>query len=75
MIAAAYIPALTDRIVHRFNPLRVILFGSHARGDAQSDSDIDLLVHAGANQPTVVLLPGERQLRRGTAELTLRFEH
>lgn len=44
MIASAYIPALTERIVQRFQPLRLILFGSHARGDAQPDSDIDLLV-------------------------------
>jgi predicted nucleotidyltransferase len=29
---------------HGFHIDRVILFGSHARGDAQADSDIDLLV-------------------------------
>jgi len=28
----------------RFNPQRVILFGSHARGTAHRDSDVDLLV-------------------------------
>lgn len=27
-----------------FNPERVVLFGSHARGDATPDSDVDLLV-------------------------------
>lgn len=27
-----------------FDPDRVILFGSHARGDATPDSDVDLLV-------------------------------
>ncbi len=31
-------------VVERFHPLRVILFGSHARGTARSDSDVDLLV-------------------------------
>ena len=35
---------MTDRIVQGFQPERIILFGSHARGDAQPDSDIDLLV-------------------------------
>ena len=31
-------------IVERFDPERIILFGSHARGDAGSDSDVDLLI-------------------------------
>lgn len=36
--------AMVDRIVRRFRPERVILFGSHARGDAGPESDVDLLV-------------------------------
>jgi predicted nucleotidyltransferase len=32
------------RIARQFDPLRIILFGSWARGDARPDSDIDLLV-------------------------------
>ena len=35
---------LTDRIVQNFQPIRLILFGSHARGEANPHSDIDLLV-------------------------------
>ncbi len=35
---------MVDRIVQRFHPVRVILFGSHARGTARPDSDVDLLV-------------------------------
>lgn len=35
---------MVDRIVDRFSPEQVILFGSHARGDAGPDSDVDLLV-------------------------------
>ena len=31
-------------IVERFDPDRIILFGSHARGTANIDSDIDLLI-------------------------------
>ncbi|MBF0294077.1 MAG: nucleotidyltransferase domain-containing protein [Magnetococcales bacterium] len=34
----------TRIIVEMADPEQVILFGSHARGEAQSDSDIDLLV-------------------------------
>lgn len=35
---------MTDRIVERFSPLRIMLFGSQARGTANRHSDIDLLV-------------------------------
>ncbi len=35
---------MTRRIIEQFNPIKIVLFGSHARGTAVSDSDIDLLV-------------------------------
>ncbi|MBH0185097.1 MAG: nucleotidyltransferase domain-containing protein [Nitrospira sp.] len=35
---------MVRRIVERFHPERVILFGSHARGTAGPQSDVDLLV-------------------------------
>ena len=35
---------MVRRLVTRFHPDKVILFGSHARGDAEPDSDVDLLV-------------------------------
>ena len=35
---------MVRRIVKRFHPDRVILFGSHARGTADPDSDVDLLI-------------------------------
>jgi predicted nucleotidyltransferase/DNA-binding XRE family transcriptional regulator len=35
---------MVNRIVERFRPEKVILFGSHARGEARPDSDVDLLV-------------------------------
>ena len=44
MTSAEYIPEIVQRIVERFQPLRIILFGSQARGEAHPDSDIDLLV-------------------------------
>jgi predicted nucleotidyltransferase len=38
------IEAMVKRLVERFAPDQIILFGSHARGTATSDSDVDLLV-------------------------------
>jgi uncharacterized protein len=38
------IDRIVKRIVKRFRPERIILFGSQARGDAGPDSDVDLLV-------------------------------
>ncbi len=35
---------LVRRLARQFDPDQIILFGSHARGDARPDSDIDLLV-------------------------------
>ena len=35
---------MTRRIIEQFNPIKIVLFGSHARGTAVPDSDIDLLV-------------------------------
>lgn len=35
---------MVERLVERFGPEQIILFGSHARGTAGPDSDIDLLV-------------------------------
>ncbi len=37
---------MVRRIVEGFHPERIILFGSHARGTAGPDSDVDLLVVA-----------------------------
>ena len=38
------IDELVSRIVKRFRPEKIILFGSHARGTAGQDSDADILV-------------------------------
>lgn len=38
------IQKMVDRIVEQFHPEQIILFGSHARGGAGPDSDVDLLV-------------------------------
>jgi predicted nucleotidyltransferase len=44
--SAEIIEQMKNRIVGEFDPLRVILFGSHARGDAGVHSDVDFLVVA-----------------------------
>jgi predicted nucleotidyltransferase len=44
MTDTALIETMTERIVRHFQPLQLILFGSHARGDATPRSDVDLLV-------------------------------
>jgi uncharacterized protein len=43
METKAYIPELVERL-KKLHPYKIILFGSHAYGDADQDSDIDLLV-------------------------------
>ena len=35
---------VAETIVERFNPVRIILFGSHARREETDDSDLDLFV-------------------------------
>ncbi len=44
MVATSEIQGLADRIAREFRPLRIILFGSHARDGADRDSDVDLMV-------------------------------
>jgi len=44
MDALEYLPEITRRIVKTSDPEKIILFGSHARGHADADSDLDLLV-------------------------------
>ena len=64
-IDRATIQAITRLIVERFNPEQIILFGSHARGEANEHSDLDLLV-------VMHLDAGQRQhgnpIRRAIAE-------
>jgi predicted nucleotidyltransferase len=43
-ISSEKIENFVERVVHEFNPEKIILFGSHAKEGATSDSDVDLLV-------------------------------
>ncbi len=50
MIQAALLEQVTRTIIERFHPKRIVLFGSHARGDAGSDSDLDLFIEMQTSQ-------------------------
>ena len=55
--------AVRDRIVSKFQPRRIVLFGSRARGEEGANSDLDLFVEMETNRR-----PPER-----TAEVTAIF--
>ncbi|MGH7557896.1 MAG: excisionase family DNA-binding protein [Gemmatimonadota bacterium] len=57
----AAIGEMVRRIVERFHPQRIVLFGSYARGGAGPDSDVDLLV----------IMPLERSKRDVQVEIRL----
>lgn len=44
MVSMAAIQDLAEQIAREFDPDKIILFGSFARGTAGPDSDVDLLV-------------------------------
>ena len=43
-VAQQVLQEVTRRLVETFHPVRIILFGSQARGTADDRSDVDLLV-------------------------------
>ncbi|MGA9623404.1 MAG: nucleotidyltransferase domain-containing protein [Bryobacteraceae bacterium] len=55
MASSAAIDAMVRTIVEHISPEKVILFGSHARGNPRPDSDVDLMV--------VVQEPGNRRAK------------
>lgn len=46
MVSLDILSQIRQRLVEQFHPQRIILFGSQARGTADSRSDVDLLVIA-----------------------------
>lgn len=65
---ASLLPEIVRRIVEEVDPARIVLFGSHARGDATADSDVDLLIvtQGDAAQRETVL-----RVRRRLADLPI----
>jgi len=59
LVQPACLPEAIERIRRQFDPLRIILFGSWARGQARPDSDLDLLV----------VLPHVENKRRAAVEI------
>lgn len=44
MITQKQIQAAAGQIAQKFNPLKIVLFGSYTRGESHRQSDVDLLV-------------------------------
>ncbi len=65
MVNRDEIQQFVDGIAEAFNPQRVILFGSHARGDATPDSDVDLLV----------IMPTKKRTVQQALEIRQRVNH
>ena len=64
MISKELIDAAIRRLVERFNPERIILFGSQARGTADDRSDADFLVITELTaKRRVMMLEMDRALR------------
>ena len=59
----AAIDEMVTRIVGKFDPDKIILFGSHARGTAGPDSDADLLI--------IMPVPGSKRRKATEIDLAL----
>ena len=53
------LPTIRRRLVSRFRPERIVVFGSQARGDATQHSDLDLLV----------VVPDKTDIRSATRDM------
>jgi len=71
MVSAQVLDEAVQRLVARFHPQRIILFGSQARGTADARSDVDLLVISrlsGKRRPLMV------EMSRALCDLDAAFE-
>ena len=74
MTQAALLEHVTKTIVDRFRPKRIMIFGSHGRGEAGPDSDLDLFIEMDTPRPPPERAapprgrrPRQRGVRGGTA--------
>ena len=65
--AIPFIDKIVSRLIAAFDPERVVLFGSWARGDARADSDIDILVIAESDEPIHRRMAAAHRALRGIA--------
>ena len=63
MAALPQIRRFVGRLAREFRPQRIVLFGSHARGQARKNSDVDLLV----------VLPFRGRSARKSADIQMRL--
>jgi hypothetical protein len=66
---------LCHQITREFNPDKIILFGSHAHGKPQWDSDVDLLVIMPFKEDLQARLPGSAAASRRLSLWTCLFAH
>jgi len=62
VIGTGTLEEIVARIKDRFDPEKIILFGSYALGEATEDSDLDLLVVAETGLPARERFPALRRL-------------
>jgi len=68
MITQKQINEITKRIVKKFKPQKIILFGSYANGTPTEESDLDLLVIKDSNSPSHLQ---NRKIRRFLSDLRI----
>ena len=66
-VTDALLAGISRRIVEKFQPYKVVLFGSYAYGTPDLDSDVDLLVVMDSVEPMA------QRIRRVTAVAKVRF--
>jgi len=66
-VTEALLAGITQRIVEKFQPYKVVLFGSYAYGAPDLDSDVDLLVVMDSDEPMV------QRIRQVTEVAKVRF--
>jgi predicted nucleotidyltransferase len=66
-VTDALLADITQHIVEKFQPYKVVLFGSYAYGTPDLDSDVDLLVVMDSDEPMA------QRIRRVTEVAKVRF--